>query len=798
MNTTRNDSRYSYDSLEWEKIKTHLLSGTVSEPGAQKIKELRPFSDRSQIEYHLGMNFECRQIIIQGVRFPIEGFSGIEPILRALDITAMSLTSEEINSTATNLETAASLKKALDPHSDEFPGIHKLSRMLQPHDKITANIRKKIDENGDILDTASSELKRIRRQISLKQEQLKNRADDLLKQYGQKGFLRESHVTLRNGRYVLPVKDSHIRHVQGITHDISSTGQTSFIEPSEIVERNNEISRLYREEQEEIRRILSEISDTLRSIREDLTSNQAVMTEFDFHYACGRLAYKLEAYKPVITDSPQLIMRQARHPLLLLKDIPAADVIPMDITLGDDYETVIISGPNAGGKTVGLKTIGLLCLMVQCGLPVPAAEDSEFPVFDRITAEIGDPQSIEQDLSTFSARLLNIKKILDDLTGRDLILLDELGAGTDPQEGAALATAIIEYLTKNGALTVATTHHGGLKLFANETERVENASLAFDEKSLKPTYFLTVGIPGSSYALELSERIGLPRTVLKRTKEQLGGQQIKIENLIRDLESRIADLKEKSESAEDQQRKLDLLIKEYDYKLESVQEKYAKKLEDEVGLSEDRVQEFNKKFEQLVKDIREQQASKETISRAKDFVEHEKKRIDTVKKKQKKAHRPKKKQIEEMPDLPVEIGSAVRITGYDQAGTIIAENQRKKSVTVQMASVRMEVSRDQVYAIPMQKDQKISYSARVPDITIKPELDLRGMAADDALEFVDQYLMDALAQGFSDVRIVHGKGTGVLRKVVGEYLKHDTRVAESRLGAWGEGDTGVTVVKLKK
>jgi len=341
------------------------------------------------------------------------------------------------------------------------------------------------------------------------------------------------------------------------------------VEPAEIVEMNNRIGLLESKEKEEIRRILADITRELAEITEELSANQEILTTLDYHYACGCLGMALDSVTPEIISENKIHLNGARHPLLLLRYENKNDVIPMTLTVGDDFNTLVISGPNAGGKTVALKTVGLLCLMVQYGLPVPVEDGSQFPVINRISAEIGDPQSIEDDLSTFSAKLLNYRSFLEDPGEFDLVLVDEIASGTDPNEGAALSAAIIEYLSRKNVLTVVTTHHGGLKIFANQSEKIENASLAFDEKIFKPSYELIVGVPGSSYALELAEKIGIPDMIIESTREYIGENRLKVEDFIKDLENRIGKYKENNEIVEKKKKKLDELIEEYSGKKKS-------------------------------------------------------------------------------------------------------------------------------------------------------------------------------------------------------------------------------------
>jgi len=786
--------------LEWDKILHFLCEHTASESARLLAESLKPITDAVEINRRLRINSECCFIIQSGIPYPIRGCQSTGALLKKVRIADFILTIEEINAISTDLELACRLQSAVEKHCETLPELFSLTKLIQPNKDLLLYIRTKIDETGTIYDSATPELKKIRSTIRRLQEHLRKHVDSLVKQYAQKGMLQEEHYTLRNNRTVLPVKETHRRSVQGITHDISGSGATLFIEPYEIVERNNEISRYKKLEEEEIRNILADITRRIHTVYTDIETNFSVLTQLDFHYACGQLAYRLNAQKPVLTDEYILELRGARHPVLLLNFEQQEEVVPLTVTLGESFKTLVISGPNAGGKTVVLKTIGLLSMMVQCGLPVPADTDSRFPVFRRIIAEIGDPQSLDDNVSTFSARLLHLKHILETVSSGDLILLDELGTGTDPAEGSSLAMAVIRYITQHNALSVATTHHGSLKIFASEMEGVENASLAFDEQSLQPTYRLVIGVPGSSYALELAQNIGLPEAVLADTRAYIGDKHLKIEDFIRELESRISLYKTKTGEITTQKDKLDNLVAEYQQKVTEFKKEYHAKLEAAVRDSELRMEEFNRKFEHLVKEIREQHASREAIKKTKAALQQQTETITKMRRHHKAA-------LERLtPDKPqkpreITVGSTVALKGYSQTGTVTAFNIKKRTATVQMDTLKIEVPLDSLVPAappePSNAPRVLGAAVSAPIVSVSYELDIRGFRVEDALDITDKYLSDAVTSGLTAVRIIHGKGTGALRKSVGDFLKHDPRVKSYRLGGWGEGDTGVTIVELK-
>lgn len=784
------DIQCSFAELEWDKILSALEDFTFSSKGIQAIQNLRPLQDAREIKYLHRINSESKEAIETGVQFPLSGLTDCSHDVKTLSVEGLPLTIDGVNRVTGILEISQKISGSFKERKGTFPELCGLVEQLLPHRTIIKTIRSCIDENGEILDSASHELKRLRSKIQQLKNSLKKRVETLVRQSSGKGILQEEHYTIRSGRYVLPVKESHQKKIVGITHDVSSTGATLFIEPIEIVDRNNEISRYSALEDEEIRKIIHQCSDLLRDIRPNIEKNQELLIRLEVHYACGMLSKRLKAHSPALSSGNKLILKDARHPVLVLNAGSAEQVIPMTMSLGESFSTLIISGPNAGGKTVSLKTVGLLCLMAQSGLPVPASPDSQFPVFGRIVADIGDGQSLDDNLSTFSARLIHVRSILDTLSHDDLILLDELGGGTDPQEGVYLAMAMLNHITKSGALTIATTHHGGLKQFAYETEKVENASLSFDKKSLLPTFELTVGIPGSSFALELAKQIGLPQSVIKETESRLGNKQLRVEDFIQELGKNIAVYRKKNNENQELQSTLDKLIDDYSEKLKKFDKEHKAKLEETLRDSEERLEEFNRRFENLVRELREKGASSGSISKMKSEIRNE---FESVKRQKDLLLEAIPHEIK--PDSDIEIGSSVKLDGHDQTGVVIAENSRKKTVTVLMNSVKMEIKKKMLSLTAPPSGQK--FKDTVPFISVRPEIDLRGLQALEAVETVDHYLGDAIASGLTSVRIIHGKGTGSLRKHIGEFLKQDARVDEFRIGKWGEGDTGVTIVNIK-
>ncbi|MBE6679359.1 MAG: endonuclease MutS2 [Ruminococcaceae bacterium] len=648
-----------------------------------------------------------------------------------------------------------------------------------------------------IADEASAELADIRRKI----RSANNRIKDTLQKFISGGYgklLQENIVTMRNDRYVVPVKIEHKNEIKGLVHDTSASGQTVFIEPVSVVEANNELKILKGKEEREIEKILYELSSMCAENADMLSSNYYLVTELAFAFTCASLAEHMKANAITHEYEKKFNLKRAIHPLL-----DAKTAVPINVHIGDRFDTLVITGPNTGGKTVTLKTIGLFALMYQSGLQIPAAPNSTMCVFNEILVDIGDEQSIEQSLSTFSAHMVNIVEILGKTTNRSLVLLDELGAGTDPVEGAALAVSILEEIRAAGALSAATTHYAELKAYAIDTEGVTNASCEFDIETLRPTYKLIIGTPGKSNAFAISKRLGLPERIIEKANTYISGDSKRFENIIEKLEAdRIA-----MEKAREEAERMRIEYEAFKKKAEADIEKARKEAEREKDRAQNQakriIQSARESSEYVLKEISDlkkkkaEEVKKEELEKAKQSIRAELRRNSGE-------YDP----IEDLTDkdyvLPRALvkGDTVLIMSIGQTGTVISPPDKNGMVRVQAGRIatRTEVANlkliEQPSAATKKNKEKTAYRNAVVK-SFSPELDIRGMYGDDGCFMLDKYLDDAMLAGIHTVRIIHGKGTGALKNAIWQYLRNDKRVSSYRLGVFGEGDGGVTIVEIK-
>jgi DNA mismatch repair protein MutS2 len=662
-----------------------------------------------------------------------------------------------------------------------------------PLKELENSIAKCIDTAAlDVKSNATPELSSIRKSIERAQVSARKKMEAMLKSYGDQGLLQENVISVRGGRLVLVVKDEHRRKVKGLVHDQSATGSSYFIEPLSVVDDNNRVRELYSEEAKEIERILRMLTDQIREQNETIEKNLAVFAELDFIYAKARLSKALNATKPELVEQPVLSIFKARHPLLLLRMGEKA-VIPMDVSLGENIHTLIISGPNAGGKTVALKTVGLVALMTSCGLHIPAQPHSRVSLLPQIFANIGDQQSLENDLSTFSSHLQDLKEIAEKSDDRTLVLVDEIASGTDPEEGTALAIALMERLTERRTLSIVTTHQSPLKAFAFSTDGVENASLEFDVNSLLPTYFFRTGVPGSSYAFEIAQRMGLPKEMTERARQLVGSHKNKLEGLLLELEERTQNYKELQREASIKETEYKGLLKLYQERNEALKKETNAIKRQALQDAEALIKESNAKVEQAIREIRESNARKENVKAARENLQQQKEKIERVKKEIPAEH------VAPVDSEPVENGDFVTWQTTGGTGQVISDVDKKGRVMVQFDG-GMKASVPMNELIKNTKKRKTRGRVRFNVESEKRytnELDIRGMLGEDAVNELEHFLDEAMLAGFGEVQVIHGKGTGKLRKHVSQYLQRHPQVIAFRLGYWNEGDSGVTVVELK-
>ncbi len=675
--------------------------------------------------------------------------------------------------------------------------IDKYFECLYPNKHLEERISFVIKSEEEIYDKASQELYNIRRKKSACSSKVRDVLDKIIRGSTSK-YLQEAIVTQRDGRYVVPVKVEHKGNVSGIVHDTSATGSTVFIEPMSVVEANNEMRVLEAKEREEIARILAELSAEISDFSDTLKKSYDCVIALDLIFAKAKYAFKIGGSIPKLNTEGRIFLKRARHPLIGQKK-----AVPVTVGVGKDYDTLVITGPNTGGKTVTLKTIGLFCLMTMCGLMIPVDDGSEIAVFDKIFADIGDEQSIEQSLSTFSSHMVNIINILKQCNNKSLVLFDELCAGTDPVEGAAIAKSILMNLADKGAKTVATTHYPELKTYALDTYRVENAACEFDVETLRPTYKLIVGIPGSSNAFAISKKLGLGDDIIELAKGQLTEEDIRFERLARELEierkkaedERIAATRLRSE-IEESKKRYDNLENELKLKQKKIVEDSRKKANDIVNDARNRSASLLNELEEMKKAFNKENAG--------DSVENARKLYkDSIKKLEEDADPIENNVVGEKLKSPPKPGDVVVISSINRDANILEVDQTKKKALVMSGSIKMWVSFDELLMKKINKNKDIKKTRNVTglmsraDRVVAGEIDLRGMASDEAIMELDRYIDSAVLSGITTVSIIHGKGTGVLRKAVQVYLKGHKNIASYRLGVFGEGENGVTIAQIK-
>ncbi len=759
--------------------------------GNKHMDSLNIKQDIRLLEKELAEVSEMKGLLEGGHGIPLSELEDIRPHLERLKPEEAFLESAELNLVKSNLETCEDLSAFLKKQHANCPNLVRYAERIHSHRSIIKEIESTVDSSGEVREDASRELRRIRREMQRLENDQKNVLSRVLKRYQE--FSQDDIVTMRDGRMVLGIQHQYGNKINGIVHGTSSSGATVFVEPMETLRISNQIQNLKLEQRKEIIRLLKFLSGLVREVRNDIFYSLENLGILDFIHAKARLSLLLNASEPVLTEEPYLYLSEGRHPILLLRQ-KHEDVIPATIEIGKDFQTLVITGPNAGGKTVTLKMVGLLCTMAMMGLHIPAHPESRLPVLENVLVDIGDRQDLEQDLSTFSAHIIRLSEILSRAGDRSLILLDEIGTGTDPREGASLAISILTELTRRKSLTIATTHHGELKAFAYNTGGVENGSMEFNLDTLVPTYRLQVGIPGSSYAFEIARRYGLPAEILNRAIELLGSEKNQLENLIISLNERL-------QETEKERRDISIKLSEsegfrqlYQKELQKLQNEKTELRRNAAEEAKKIVDEANATIERLVADIRKTQAQRDKIREAKRRIGEMREHMGAI---------ISETEQEKASPEQFQVGDIVWIETLREEGELLSDPEPNGKVWVLVNDIRMNLKTDNMRKLEKQHSAsgKVRRQSRVDDSLeagVHPELDLRGMDSFQALEATGRYLDRAVEQGWDEIRIIHGKGTGVLRREVNNYLSRDERVAEKRLGKWGEGDTGVTVVTLKK
>jgi DNA mismatch repair protein MutS2 len=785
-----NPDQLTYENLGFNDVREWLINEASGDAVREQFSQLTPIQDPDELEGRFSRLSEIMSLMESNPGFQIYPYEDLHETLKILRLAGSTLYPEKLTALRTILEQTRLLKKMyagkdLDTASlweGEFEQIQDLNHLED-------DILRIIGPDNEVLDKASTTLASLRGKLRKSGSAVRSRMNDLVKKYGQQGYLNEGQAGIKGGRLVLPVLSSYKHQVQGVIQDMSNTGTTTFIEPFEIIELNNQIKTMENDEQQEVRRILKELTAKLHLQHDAIRSNYAILLILDEYISLAKFAKTFACCLPKLSRDGEYKLIAARNPRLALQ----RKVVPLDLHMPADISTLIVTGPNAGGKTVALKTIGLLALMANSGIPIPAGEGSVVPVFDTIFTDIGDQQSLVNDLSTFSAHIGGIIRILEQASAQSLVLLDELGTGTDPAEGGALARAILMSLAERGVKTIATTHLGDLKVFAHETEHVMNGAMEFDQDGLMPTYRFQSGVPGSSYGFEISRRLGLSVDILDQAKSFLGVGRSSMEKLLRALETERVNLSGLTSENEMLQRDLKLKQRKMDTALETVQKAERKADRDAAKKAGSIIADARRTVENVIREIRESQAAKESIKQVRSELDQLETRLDEVAEQSDIKPKLKKLSAEE-----ASVGKRVIVLSLDQIGVILEEPLKGK-VHVEVDGKRLRVPLDWLSEAP---EAKQASEARPVVNIVKStastySLDLRGYRADAAISELGLFIDHALLSNMSLLQIIHGKGTGVIKKVVHEVLDQHPAVKSKRLGGHDEGGAGVTFVELK-
>ena len=789
-----NSLKRASKTLEFDKVLVELKKLASASITSEYIDQVEISTQYEVVKNRLNETNEALKLIIAKGEPQLFGIVDIRSIIKRTEIGG-ALTAGGLLQVSDFLRVSRGLKTYLKKdsyNSDEevkLEYIDKLIEDLYTDKRLEDEINSKIISEEEIADDASRELLRIRRGIVAKKDSIKNKLNGILSSHAD--FLQDAIVTLRDGRYVVPVKIENKSRVKGLVHDISGSGQTAYIEPMAVVEANNDLKELYIKENLEIEKILKELSELVGETSEEIKSNQEKLIELDFIFAKARLGLNYRANMPKLNREGRINLIKAYHPFLDRKI-----AVPIDINLGIDFTSLIVTGPNTGGKTVSIKTVGLLTLMTQFGLLIPADEASEIAVFEKVFADIGDEQSIEQSLSTFSSHMVNIVYILKNVTPNSLVLFDELGAGTDPTEGAALARSIMDFMLERKIRCISTSHYNQLKIYALTTDGVANASMEFDVDSLSPTYRLLIGVPGKSNAFEISRRLGLPDEIIGEAKKLLSSENIEFEDVLQSIDEDRTKIREYREELEREKVDLEKENKRLQSKIKKLEDQKEKILEksreeakrlllntkenvdiilSEINEARDKISSENSKKIQEAQDL-----LRESIKNARDKSELEITKAAN-------------------PIREIKVGDKVR-TSLGNLATVLELPDKKGNVLVQSGIMKMNMPKDSLTRIDVQEDTTKNNTRSIlknKATNVKSEIDIRGKNFEDAKDIVDKYLDDAYLSGLKSVRIIHGKGTGVLRQKLREHFRNVKIIKSYKDAEYNEGGDGVTVVTLK-
>lgn len=779
-------------TLEYHKIRAMLADKSSSIMGRELAEELVPTSELIEVERRIAETEEARGILDAISSIPLGGIRDIRSFLKRAEIGSV-LAPDELVAVGSTLYASRRMKSFFMDMPISLTILLSYAENITVLRNVENFIENIVNEQGQIRDDASVELLHVRREIRLSQSRIKDKLDGILRSSEYQKYFQDALVTVRSDRYVIPIKQEYRNNFPGIIHDQSASGATVFIEPMAVVILNNEIKQLMSAEKNEVERILKSATEQIANVSEIIYINCNMLANIDFAFAKAKLSLAMHATMPIINHNGYVNLRQARHPL-----IEATAVVPIDIFIGKDFNTLLITGPNTGGKTVTLKTLGLFALMTQAGLYIPVNSGSEIAVFNNIFADIGDEQSIEQSLSTFSAHMTNLVRILKEISSQDLVLIDEIGAGTDPDEGAALAMSILEYLLVIGAKTIATTHYSELKTFAYSRQGIENASVEFDIQTLRPTYRLLIGIPGSSNAFAISKRLGLPDSIIEQARQFIDKDHAEFETVINALEEQKIAYDKLHEEVAGQEQALQVLrerLANEESILAAKKHKILAKAQDE---AESLLRKTRRETEEIIAELKAQFAVKSSSARQ-DVFDKNRKRI-------RESLDGLNENEEDDTDLPIATakilkpGMQVYVTTLKQKGIVVSIGNNEATVqlgimkmNVAIADCRLVSDTSPVRKVAKDKNRDKNFM-KIQDVA--RQIDIRGMMVDEAEYVLGKYIDDAIVAGLNTVLVIHGKGTGALRKGVRTYLKNHHYVRDISIGELNEGGDGATVVQL--
>ncbi|MFH5886042.1 endonuclease MutS2 [Halalkalibaculum sp. DA3122] len=793
------------EKLGFETIRREAVGRTRSVVGEEHLQRMEPSSSPDRVARLLDETREMMDLIRNDAAFPLDNLHDIRDSLSRSKPEGTLLSAEAFLEILQLAASARRVKSFLGDRRERYPVLDALAVELIPLKELEEEINKVITEQGSLKNNASSELQSIRSRLGKRQNDLRNTINRVMSRATKQGMASDEGPTLRNGRMVIPIRAEYKRKIQGFVHDVSSTGQTVYLEPVEALNINNEIRQLESEEKREIERILRALTNEVRKNHRYLEQNIEVLGRFDMISARAQLSIDLDAFVPVLSDGKYLRLKEAYNPILLLKNRSLAEeqrepVIPLDMELEEGERCLMITGPNAGGKSVAIKTVGLCAMMMQSGFAIPAKDSSELPVFSKLFVDMGDDQSIENDLSTFSSRLQWMKSVMQEADGSSLVLIDEAGAGTDPDEGGALYQSLVEHLISCGALSLVTTHHGALKVFAHEHPHAVNGSMEFDQATLSPTYRFKKGVPGSSYAFEIAQRMDLSPELLQKAREITGSTKQDMESLINELESKTQEAETLKRDYDRLKKKMETERQKYEDKRRALEKEKDQIREKALKQAEEIMQSANRRIEQAVERIVQQgKKDKQAISRAREEVSEQKDEIEEEL--EELEARQKQEQREQLSDEPPKVGDIVRLMDANTNGELVEVNGNQ--AVIQAGGLRLKTKFNNLVKVkdasekPSPKNRvrvNVPRSAR-PGPT-KPSIEIRGMRGREAIKEVEHYLDNAIAAGLNSVEIIHGKGEGILKNLVHEYLDERAEVSSYSLAPADRGGAGVTLVKF--